>query len=59
MYFSVADVLKSVKINVFSGDTLLMSKRKQKVAPGEMENIVIKREMLDNVKKLRFELEVL
>ena len=36
-----------------------MSKRKQKVAPGEMENIVIKREMLDNVKKLRFELEVL
>lgn len=59
VYFRVSDVLKSVKINVFSGDTLLMSKRKQKVAPGEMENIVIKREMLDNVKKLRFELEVL
>lgn len=59
VYFRVSDVLKSVKINVFSGDTLLMSKRKQKVAPGEMENIVIKRKMLDNVKKLRFELEVL
>ena len=59
VYFRVSDVLKSVKINVFSGDTLLMSKRKQKVAPGEMENIVIKHEMLDNVKKLRFELEVL
>lgn len=59
VYFRVSDVLKSVKINVFSGDTLHMSKRKQKVAPGEMENIVIKREMLDNVKKLRFELEVL
>lgn len=59
VYFRVSDVLKSVKINVFSGDTLLMSKRKQKVAPGEMENIVIKREMLDNVKKLRFELDVL
>ena len=59
VYFRVSDVLKSVKINVFSGDTLLMSKRKQKVAPGEMENIVIKCEMLDNVKKLRFELEVL
>ena len=59
VYFRVSDVLKSVKINVFSGDTLLMSKRKQKVAPGEMENIVIKHETLDNVKKLRFELEVL
>ena len=59
VYFRFSDVFKSVKINVFSGDTLLMSKRKQKVAPGEMENIVIKREMLDNVKKLRFELEVL
>lgn len=59
VYFRVSDVFKNVKINVFSGDTLLMSKRKQKVAPGEMENIVIKREMLDNVKKLRFELEVL
>ena len=59
VYFRVSDVFKNVKINVFSGDTLLMSKRKQKVAPGEMENIVIKREMLDNVKELRFELEVL
>ena len=59
VYFRVSDVFKNVKINVFSGDTLLMSKRKQKVAPGEMGNIVIKREMLDNVKKLRFELEVL
>lgn len=59
VYFRVSDVFKNVKINVYSGKDLVLSKKKQRVAPGEMENIVLKGEMLENAEALRFELEVL
>ena len=38
---------KNAKIEVLSGDTVLLSKRKQRVAPGEMENITITKSMLE------------
>ncbi|MBR0327568.1 MAG: FAD-dependent oxidoreductase [Clostridia bacterium] len=59
VYFRVSDVYKNVKINVTCGDTLLLSKKKQKVAPGEMEKITIKKELLENADKLTFSLEVM
>ncbi|MBQ1934602.1 MAG: FAD-dependent oxidoreductase, partial [Clostridia bacterium] len=59
VYFRVSDVYKNVKINVMCGDTLLLSKKKQKVAPGEMEKITIKKELLENADKLTFSLEVM
>lgn len=57
VYFRVSDVFKNVKINVYDGDKLVLSKKKQKVAPGEMETIKLKPEMFENVKELTFKLE--
>ncbi len=59
VYFRVADVFKNVKINVYSDQGLVFSRKKPKVAPGEMESIVLKKKLLENTKELRFELEVL
>lgn len=59
VYFRVSDVYKNVKIRVADGDTLLLSKKRQKVAPGEMESITLTGEQLDKVKELSFSLEVM
>ncbi len=58
LYFRVSDVYKNAKINVTDGDTLILSKRKQKLAPGEMESITLKREQIVGAKELRLSLEV-
>lgn len=58
VYFRVSNVFENVKINVCSEKELLFSKKKVKAAPGEMESIVLKKEQLENVSELRFELEV-
>ncbi len=58
VYFRVGDVYKNVKINVCNEDgEILLSKRKAKVAPGEMESLVLKKELLEHAKELKFELE--
>ena len=59
VYFRVSDVYKNVKINVSDGEKIVFSKKKPKVAPGEMESITLKQELFENVKELKFELEVL
>ena len=59
VYFRVSDVFKNVKIVVKSGDKVLVEKKKQKVAPGEMETIKITKDMLENVNELKIGLEVL
>ncbi len=59
VYFRVSDVYKNVKVTVKNGDTVLLSKKRPKVAPGEMETVVIKREMLDGATELQIGLEVL
>lgn len=49
LYFRVGKVFKNVKLVVKCGDEIIMSKNKKKMAPGEMENVLIK---LDTVKSL-------
>ena len=59
VYFRVSDVYRNVKIVVKDGDTVLISRKKQKVAPGEMETVTLTAEMLGRVKgnDLYFSLE--
>ena len=49
VYFRVSDVFRNVRIVVKDGDKILINKKKQKVAPGEMETVTIKSEMLSGV----------
>jgi hypothetical protein len=41
VYFRVANVYRDVKITVKAGDKILLEKKKQKVAPGEMETVLL------------------
>ncbi len=59
VYFRVGDIYKNVKINVSDGNTILLSKKRPRVAPGEMESITLKGEQLENAKELYFSLEVM
>ena len=47
VYFRVANVYRDVKIVVKSGERVLLEKKKQKVAPGEMETVLLTGAMLD------------
>ncbi len=58
VYFRVSDVYKNAKINVTDGQKSILSKRKPKLAPGEMEYVTITAEQLRNAKTLDFSLEV-
>ena len=59
VYFRVADVYRDIKITVRDGDEIIVSKKKQKVAPGEMETVKLTSAMLAAVKsgKLTFSIE--
>lgn len=57
IYFRVSNIYRNVKINIYNGKELIFSKKKARVAPGEMENIVLKKEILEEVVSLRIELE--
>ena len=59
VYFRVADVYRDVSIVVRDGENVLVNKKKQKVAPGEMEAITITAEMIKNLegKTLSFSIE--
>lgn len=58
VYFRVSDVFKNVKINVYDGKNLIFTKKKAKVAPGEMESVILKKDSFVGAKELKFELEV-
>lgn len=58
VYFRVSDVYKNVKINVYDGEKQVFSKKKLKVAPGEMESIKLSAGLFENASELKFELEV-
>ncbi|MBO5203332.1 MAG: FAD-dependent oxidoreductase [Clostridia bacterium] len=49
VYFRVADVYRDVKIVVRDGDNVIISKKKQKVAPGEMETVTLTRQMIEGM----------
>ena len=50
VYFRVADVYRDVKIVVRDGDEVIISKKKQKVAPGEMETLTVTKDMIAGIK---------
>ena len=58
VFFRVADVYKNVTVKVTDGDRVVYSRKKLKVAPGEMESITLTPEAFDGAKELFFELEV-
>ena len=57
VYFRVANVYKNVKISVYDGEKLILSKNKVKVAPGEMENVSLSADLLKDANDLTFKLE--
>lgn len=57
VYFRVSDVYKNVKINVYNDENLVLSKKKAKVAPGEMESIKLSKEIFEDCSELVFRLE--
>lgn len=59
VYFRVSNVYKNAEIKVTDGNTTLLSQKKPKVAPGEMESITLKGGQLKNAKELYFSLEVM
>ena len=59
VYFRVSDVFRDVRIVVKDGEKVLISKKKQKVAPGEMETVTVTADMLSKAEGnvLSFSLE--
>ncbi len=49
VYFRVADVYRDIRIVVRDGEQVLINKKKQKVAPGEMESLTLTRDMIAGV----------
>ncbi len=49
VYFRVGGVYKNIKLKVSSGGEALIEKKKQKVAPGEMETLLIPRKLLEGL----------
>lgn len=59
LFFRVADRYRNVKINLLGDGKIIHSVQKPKAAPGEMESLKVKRELLSGVTELRLELEEL
>ena len=59
VYFRVADVYRDKKIVVRDGEKTVFEKRTMKLAPGEMESVTLKRELVEAVEsgELLFSLE--
>ncbi len=51
LYFRVTDVSKNAKVVVTCGDKVLYSKKKVKLCPGEMENVLIKADEIHGLDK--------
>ncbi len=51
LYFRVKDVYKNGRITVTSGDKVLYTKKKPKLAPGEMEYVIVKAEDIRSLDK--------
>ncbi len=52
VYFRVADVFRDMKVTVTAGDKVLYQKKKQKLAPGEMETVELTRAMIEEAAAL-------
>ena len=49
VYFRVSNVLYDKKLTVRVGDTVVLSKKKQKLAPGEMETVTLTKDIIEKV----------
>jgi hypothetical protein len=49
VYFRVADVYRDAKIVVRDGDKIVISKKKQKLAPAEMEKVELSAELISSL----------
>ena len=49
VYFRVSDVYRDIRITVRDGENLIINKKKQKVAPGEMETVTLTSDMIKNL----------
>ena len=58
VYFRVSDVFRDVKIVVRAGDKVLLSKKAQKLAPAEMEKVLLTADMLSSAEgEISFSIE--
>ncbi len=60
IYFRVTNVYKNVTFKIKDGENVVLERKKLAVAPGEMETIVLSKDLLNNVKTdtLTVEMEV-
>ena len=58
VYFRVSDVYQNVTVRVSCGAQILLSRKRLRVAPGEMESLTLTENLLQNATKLHFSLEV-
>ncbi len=59
LYFRVSDVFRDKKIVVSEGERVILEKRKQKLAPGEMETVKLTRDMISEIKSGEIKISVL
>lgn len=57
VYFRVSNVYRNAKITIRSGDDIILEKKRLRVAPGEMESVDLKCDMIEKLKEIKFELE--
>ncbi len=60
IYFRVADVYRDAKIIVREGDRVIISKKKQRLAPAEMEKVELTKEIIESLSgdELSFSIEM-
>ena len=57
VYFRVADVYRDATLKICDGEREILSRKKLKFAPGEMECVTLSADKLENVEDLRFSIE--
>ncbi len=57
VYFRVGNIYRNSRITVKDGERVILSKKKEKLAPGEMECIKLTREQISDVTALTFSIE--
>ncbi|MBQ6846057.1 MAG: FAD-dependent oxidoreductase [Oscillospiraceae bacterium] len=57
VFFRVGKAARNVKINIYGGEKPILSKKKVRVAPGEMESIAISADIISRAKSLHFCME--
>lgn len=59
LYFRVSDVCRDVTIQIKDGGKVILSRKKQKVAPGEMETVTLKHDLIEKISGRELIVEVI